>query len=143
MMKKSSIEQIEYELTTFIRRAVYLDTSDRKIGHLERAPYLLLRELDEVGATRVKELAASFKLDISTLSRQAAALEERKFITRSSDPTDRRVSLLMITEKGKEALEKDKRLRIERYESMLKGWSEEDKETFGILISRMNDVFFE
>ncbi len=142
-MKKSSIEQIEYELTTFIRRAVYLDTSDRKIGHLERAPYLLLRELDEVGATRVKELAASFKLDISTLSRQAAALEERKFITRSSDPTDRRVSLLMITEKGKEALEKDKRLRIERYESMLKGWSEEDKETFGILISRMNDVFFE
>ncbi|WP_315906510.1 MarR family transcriptional regulator [Priestia koreensis] len=142
-MKKSSIEQIEYELTTFIRRAVYLDTSDRKIGHLERAPYLLLRELDEVGATRVKELAASFKLDISTLSRQAAALEERKLITRSSDPTDRRVSLLMITEKGKEALEKDKRLRIERYESMLQGWSEEDKETFGILISRMNDVFIE
>jgi len=142
-MKKSSIEQIEYELTTFIRRAVYLDTSDRKIGHLERAPYLLLRELDEVGATRVKELAASFKLDISTLSRQAAALEERKLITRSSDPTDRRVSLLMITEKGKEALEKDKRLRIERYESMLQGWSEKDKETFGILISRMNDVFIE
>ncbi|UNL84982.1 MarR family winged helix-turn-helix transcriptional regulator [Priestia koreensis] len=142
-MKKSSIEQIEYELTTFIRRAVYLDTSDRKIGHLERAPYLLLRELDEVGATRVKELAASFKLDISTLSRQAAALEERKLITRSSDPTDRRVSLLMITEKGKEALEKDKKLRIERYESMLQGWSEEDKETFGILISRMNDVFIE
>lgn len=36
MSKQDPIELIEYELTTFIRRAVYLDNSDRKIGHLER-----------------------------------------------------------------------------------------------------------
>lgn len=74
MQEKNSIELIEYELTTFIRRAVYLDNSENKIGNLERSAYLLLRQLDEFGPARVKELAEAFKLDISTLSRQAAAI---------------------------------------------------------------------
>jgi hypothetical protein len=44
MQEKNSIELIEYELTTFIRRAVYLDNSENKIGNLERSAYLLLRQ---------------------------------------------------------------------------------------------------
>ncbi len=109
MSKQDPIELIEYELTTFIRRAVYLDNSDRKIGHLERAAYLLLRQLDEFGPARVKELAESFKLDISTLSRQAAALESKELIQRFSDPSDGRVSLFAITKLGKQRLKADKR----------------------------------
>ncbi|MCZ8495307.1 MarR family winged helix-turn-helix transcriptional regulator [Priestia megaterium] len=143
MQEKNSIELIEYELTTFIRRAVYLDNSENKIGNLERSAYLLLRQLDEFGPARVKELAEAFKLDISTLSRQAAALENKKLISRSSDPADGRVSLFDITPRGKQMLQTDKQMRLERYHSMLKEWSNEEKELFGKLLMRMNDAFID
>lgn len=78
LQNQNPVELIEYELTTFIRRAVYLDQSEKRTGNLERSSYLLLRQLDEFGPARVKELAESFKLDISTLSRQAAALEAKE-----------------------------------------------------------------
>lgn len=143
MQEKNSIELIEYELTTFIRRAVYLDNSENKIGNLERSAYLLLRQLDEFGPARVKELAEAFKLDISTLSRQAAALENKKLISRSSDHSDGRVSLFDITPRGKQMLQTDKQMRLERYHSMLKKWSNEEKELFGKLLMRMNDAFID
>ena len=143
MQEKNSIELIEYELTTFIRRAVYLDNSENKIGNLERSAYLLLRQLDEFGPARVKELAEAFKLDISTLSRQAAALENKQLISRSSDSSDGRVSLFDITARGKRMLQTDKQMRLERYHSMLKKWSSEEKELFGKLLMRMNDAFID
>jgi DNA-binding MarR family transcriptional regulator len=105
--------------------------------------YLLLRQLDEFGPARVKELAEAFKLDISTLSRQAAALENKQLISRSSDPSDGRVSLFDITARGKRMLQSDKQMRLERYHSMLKKWSSEEKELFGKLLMRMNDAFID
>ncbi|AIW28566.1 MarR family winged helix-turn-helix transcriptional regulator [Bacillus velezensis] len=143
MSKQDPIELIEYELTTFIRRAVYLDNSDRKIGHLERAAYLLLRQLDEFGPARVKELAESFKLDISTLSRQAAALESKELIQRFSDPSDGRVSLFAITKLGKQRLKADKKMRLDRYQHMLDDWSGDEKEMFGRLLLRLNEAFID
>lgn len=62
LQNQNPVELIEYELTTFIRRAVYLDQSEKRTGNLERSSYLLLRQLDEFGPARVKELAESFKL---------------------------------------------------------------------------------
>lgn len=143
MPKQDPIELIEYELTTFIRRAVYLDNSDRKIGNLERAAYLLLRQLDEFGPARVKELAESFKLDISTLSRQAAALEAKELIYRFSDPSDGRVSLFTITKLGKQRLKADKQMRLKRYHRMLDDWSGDEKELFGELLIRLNEAFMD
>lgn len=50
LQNQNPVELIEYELTTFIRRAVYLDQSEKRTGNLERSSYLLLRQLDEFGA---------------------------------------------------------------------------------------------
>ncbi|UOQ95633.1 MarR family transcriptional regulator [Halobacillus shinanisalinarum] len=134
---------IEYELTTFIRRAVYVDNSENKIGELERPVYLLLRQLDEFGPARVKTLADSFKLDISTLSRQASAIEAKGLIFRCSDPSDGRVSLFKISELGRQKLIADKKMRLERYHNMLKDWSSDEKKLFGELLTRLNEVFIE
>lgn len=141
MDELNPLERIEYELTTFIRRAVYLDQSERKIGFLERASYLLLRQLDEFGPSRVKDLADSFKLDISTLSRQAGGLETKGLIERFADPGDGRVRMFKITELGKEKLEADKRLRLERYNEWMDGWSEEERGLFGEFLTRLNRGF--
>lgn len=143
MGKSNPVELIEYELTTFIRRAVYIDNSEKKIGNLERSAYLLLRQLDEFGPARVKELAESFKLDISTVSRQAAALEAKELIIRFSDPSDGRVSLFTTTKLGKQKLKADKKMRLKRFEGILSEWSDAEKEMFGGLLLRMNEAFFD
>lgn len=143
MSKENAVERIEYELTTLIRKAVFRDQSERKIGILERSAYLLMRQLDEGGPSRLKELAEAFQLDISTLSRQAAALESKGLIQRFSDPSDGRVSLFDLTELGKEKLALDSRMRLEWYEGLLECWSEEEKEVFGELLVRMNGAFDE
>lgn len=140
---QQAVERIEYELTTLIRRAVYLDISDKKIGHLERVVYLLLRHLDEFGPSRLKELAETFNLDISTLSRQASAIEAKGYIMRFSDPADGRVSLFKLTELGREKLITDKKMRIERYHDMLEAWSDEEKKIFGELLVRMNEALID
>jgi len=141
--KSNPVELIEYELTTFIRRAVYMDNSEKKVGNLERSAYLLLRHLDEFGPARVKELADSFKLDISTVSRQAAALEAKELIIRFSDPSDGRVSLFTTTKLGKQKLKADKKMRLKRFEGILNEWSDAEKEMFGGLLLRMNEAFFD
>ncbi|MET3211615.1 UNVERIFIED_CONTAM: DNA-binding MarR family transcriptional regulator [Paenibacillus sp. PvR008] len=138
-----AVELIEYELTTFIRRAVYIDQSEHKIGTLERATYLLLRQLMEYGPTRVKTLADMFLLDISTVSRQTAALETKGLIRRLSDPSDGRVSLFEISELGKKLLLKDKKMRVARYCEMLESWTNEEQEKFGELLVRLNKTYIE
>jgi DNA-binding MarR family transcriptional regulator len=143
MSNEKSVERIEYELTTLIRKAVFRDQSDRKIGILERSAYLLMRRLNECGPSRLKELAEAFQLDISTLSRQAASLESKKLIQRFSDPKDGRVSLFDLTELGKERLAVDRRMRLQWYQGLLEGWSDEEKGLFGELLVRMNGAFEE
>jgi DNA-binding MarR family transcriptional regulator len=141
--KERAIEQIEYEMTTFIRIATYVDHSDKKVGIFERATYLLLRELDLLGSARLKTLADHLKLDISTVSRQAASLESKGLIERLADPSDGRATLFHLTEMGKEKLAMDKKIRLSRYNQWLEEWTEEECEIFTKLLSRLNSAFIQ
>ncbi|MBC5638317.1 MarR family transcriptional regulator [Ornithinibacillus sp. BX22] len=138
-----AIERIEYEITTFIRHAVYKEKTDKKIGFLDRSIYLLLRNLEESGPSRLKTLAERFKLDISTISRQASTAEARGFISRSKDSSDGRGSVFQITPLGRENLLADKEARIERFQNMLQEWSIDEQELFAELLSSLNDSFID
>jgi MarR family 2-MHQ and catechol resistance regulon transcriptional repressor len=57
----------------------------------------------------------------------AKRLEKGGFITRISDPSDERVTVLKITPKGKSTLAKIEKERDQHMHAMLKGFSAEDK----------------
>lgn len=57
----------------------------------------------------------------------AKRLEKSGFITRTSDPSDERVTLLKITSKGKTILSRIEKERDQHMHSMLKNFSEEEK----------------
>ncbi|WP_259545460.1 MarR family transcriptional regulator [Heyndrickxia sp. FSL K6-6286] len=141
-LKINEIKQIEYELTTLIRRAVYLE-QNKKIGNIDRALYLLLRKLDEDGPANSKSIAKTFHLDISTVSRQTTTLESLGFIQRFSDPNDKRVSLFQITDEGRQALREDIEKRLDKYINMLDTWSILECETFKELLTRMNQALID
>ncbi|MDR7074020.1 MarR family winged helix-turn-helix transcriptional regulator [Fictibacillus barbaricus] len=138
-MNEKSVETIQFEMATLVRYVT--SVSSDKNGKLDRSGYLLLHRLSSQGSTGVKTLANEFHLDISTVSRQAAALEQKGYASRIPDPTDRRAYSYQITDNGKKELAAYKKERMNKVKNLLKGWSEEECEMFGQLLKKFNRSF--
>jgi DNA-binding MarR family transcriptional regulator len=134
-MDKHSLELIDLELAILLRR---ITSTNKKLGTLDRSAYLLLHQIITKGAAGVKALADEFKLDISTVSRQAAALEQKGYVYRIPDPLDGRAYSLDITELGKKEFDENQNVRFEKFESILKDWSVEERKLFGQLLRKYN-----
>lgn len=136
-MDEHSLDTIEIELAILIRR-VSLITTCNKFGNLDRSAYLLLHQITSHGSAGVKALADEFRLDISTVSRQAAALEQKGYVYRIPDPTDGRAYSLQITDLGTKEYKEHKRARLTKIADNLRNWSDEECEMFGRLLRKYN-----
>ncbi|WP_188454832.1 MarR family winged helix-turn-helix transcriptional regulator [Virgibacillus oceani] len=134
-MNKESLETIEKEVSVFVRRIVI---SEKRNSRLERSAYILLRQLSTHGPAGVKTLAEQLHLDISTISRQAAALENKQYVDKVPNPHDGRAYFYRITELGNRELYEAKQRRYDRLANLLKDWSEEERESFGRLLEKYN-----
>lgn len=134
------LETIELEMAILIRRLTSINTN-KKINNLDRSAYLLLRQIVSNGSAGVKALADEFHLDISTVSRQTAALEQKGYVYRIPDPMDGRAYSLQITDLGTKELNEYKRARVSRIEELLKSWSDEERQVFGQLLKKFNRTF--
>lgn len=139
-MHEHYLEMIELELAILIRRTTSI-SSNKKLGNLDRSAYLILRRINEKGAVGVKVLADEFKLDISTISRQAAALEHKDYLYRIPDPLDGRAYSLQLTELGVKELFDYQQARLKRIAELLEDWSNEERELFGVLLEKFNRSF--
>ena len=136
-MYEQSLEMIELELAILIRRSTS-NTNNKKLWNLDRSAYLLLRRIATKGAVGVKVLAGEFQLDISTVSRQAAALEQKGYLFKIPDPLDGRAYSFQITELGTKELIEYKQARLERIEELLNDWPDEECKVFGQLLQKFN-----
>ncbi|MGB8954522.1 MAG: MarR family transcriptional regulator [Tumebacillaceae bacterium] len=139
-MDKRSLESIEIEMAILVRRVTSMAT-EKKFGNLDRSAYLLLHQISSHGSAGVKALADEFHLDISTVSRQVTALEQKGYVTRMPDPTDRRAYSFQITSSGTKELQAARQARMMRIEELLKNWSDEERDMFGQLLRKFNDIF--
>ncbi|KHE67106.1 MarR family winged helix-turn-helix transcriptional regulator [Halobacillus sp. BBL2006] len=136
-MSDESLDLIEQQVTDFIRRIVL---TEKRHDSLDRSAYILLRQLSSYGPAGVKSLAEELHLDISTVSRQAAALVEKKYVEKIPNPEDGRAYFYQITAIGSQELEENKQRRFDRLARILEDWSEEDKEKFGHLLQKYNQT---
>lgn len=140
MDKDLHIGLIEREVAILMRRASF----SRHTGSvLDRAAYLFLHQLNEHGPSGVKSLADEFHLDVSTVSRQAAALEAKEYIERIQDPNDLRSSTFRLTALGHQKLKEEEAVRVALYTKLLAGWQPEETEKLGELLRRLNRTFIE
>lgn len=136
-MSEESLETIELELAIMIRRITSY-SSHKRIGNLDRSAYLLLHQIATNGPAGVKTLAGQSQLDISTISRQASALEQKGCLYRIPDPTDGRAYFLEITDLGLRKLREERQARKIRVGEVTKDWSDEERAMFGKLLTRFN-----
>lgn len=91
--------------------------------------YNVLRVLDasKDGQSRITNVSRIMLVPNANMTGIAKRLEKGGFLTRTSDPKDERVTLLKITPKGKVMLAKIVKERDQHMNTMLKGFSEEEK----------------
>jgi DNA-binding MarR family transcriptional regulator len=91
--------------------------------------YNVLRVLDasKGGQSRITNVGRIMLVPGANMTGIAKRLEKSGFLTRISDPRDERVTLLKITPKGKVMLAKIVKERDQHMNTMLKGFSEEEK----------------
>ena len=139
-VKGNSIEVIDLELAILLRR---ITSSNKKLGNLDRSAYLLLHQIISHGPAGVKALAEILHLDISTVSRQTAAMEHKGYVYRIPDPSDGRAYFLQATELGKEEFSESQNLRVAKIGHNLRSWTEEERKLFGELLRKYNTSAFE
>ncbi|CAH0117682.1 hypothetical protein PAE9249_00142 [Paenibacillus sp. CECT 9249] len=139
-MDEQSLKDIELELAILIRRITSI-SSEKRVGTLDRSAYLLLQQLSVHGSAGVKALADEFRLDISTVSRQAAALEQKGYVYKIPDPVDGRAFSFQITDLGAKELAEHRKARLARMKHLLKDWTDEECQRFGQLLSKFNQSY--
>jgi DNA-binding MarR family transcriptional regulator len=132
--------RIEQQLTMLFRRAqrVHILGSHAEID-LDRSAYAILCRLDDEGPQRLGALATTFGLDPSTITRQVQSLERAGLAERSTDPRDRRVSLLALTDTGLHAVQTTRQHRRNQLNEILADWSPEETETFAAILEHFNE----
>ena len=131
--------RIEQQLTMLLRRTqrIHFTTAAGEV-ELDRSGYGIMCRLHDEGAQRLSALAQAFGLDPSTITRQVQALEGSGLVRREVDPTDRRASLLDLTEEGRKVLTETREHRRARLQEALDDWSAQDLEDFGRLLEQFN-----
>jgi DNA-binding MarR family transcriptional regulator len=134
------LDAMQHQVAVFARRAeqTRLGGIGQARNSMDRAAYLLLNRLEQVGPMGVKALASGMGIDSSTVTRQVAPLVEAGLVTRTTHPEDGRAVVLKLSPHGTARLGQVRSSRRELMAVLTEDWSEEDRETFCRLLTRFN-----
>ena len=112
---------------------------------LSEREYLILTLLNEKGRINVSEIAeADNSVSYSTISTDITRLwRDRKMVNKTIDPDNQRVTLVELTEKGKQAAERVQKLRKQRLEKLYEAMapSEVEEQAMTRVITRATKYF--
>jgi DNA-binding MarR family transcriptional regulator len=138
-----AIGTIELELVKLVR---HLETFGRRSSlyvRVDRAGYLAMRVLEDLGPMSTNALAHSLHLDASTVTRQIAPLERGGLIERRRDPADGRSSSIALTAEGIRCMSDVKQERLRRIEALVNDWDGADQVGFAAALARLNSSLAE
>jgi DNA-binding MarR family transcriptional regulator len=135
--------QIGRQLGVFLRRTERFWNGLRLAPDgpsLDRGGYLLLAQLAAGAPQRLSALAEEAGLDLSTVSRQVAALEAAGLVSRTPDPTDRRATLIAASRTGHEVLGRNRQRWQAALRELLVDWTPAERAQFARLFGRFNEA---
>src|ERR1700743_988655 len=108
---------------------------------VESATQGLLHVVAAEGPLRASALASSVHSDLSTVSRQVAALVSRGLLERQADQLDGRASLLAVTGAGRAAIAEHERGRQAFFDEVLAGWTTQEMRQFAEQLERFTAAY--
>ncbi|MGX6601811.1 MarR family winged helix-turn-helix transcriptional regulator [Micromonosporaceae bacterium Da 78-11] len=105
---------------------------------LDRAAYVILRQLQQHGPHNVSALAGALNLDGSTVTRQVTALQKDGLIERHRDPRDGRGTVIEATSLGLRQVDSVSEARRALYATVLRGYSDAERAELATALERFN-----
>ncbi len=138
------IARIEAAITTLVRRTK-LPNAHARITQtagvdVDRAGYIVLNRIGEWEPLRMSELAERLNVDLSTVSRHVTRLQRDGYVDRTTDPSDRRASLLRLSDTGRDAVCRVRDARRAHVAALLEEWPASDRTTLAALLDRLVDT---
>ena len=137
---QEALGTVEAGLRGIFRRLKRLTAERATELHPDLLPgsYAVLRWLWENGAARGSLLAAEFGIDKAAMSRHLQHLAELGLVDRTTDPADRRASLVAVADGARELLTQDDEHRRKLWEDRFAGWDAAELQTFAALLARFD-----
>ncbi|MGI9276379.1 MAG: MarR family winged helix-turn-helix transcriptional regulator [Endozoicomonas sp.] len=104
---------------------------------LSYVEYDYLETLGEKGAMRLSDLAEQMRVSKPTASNMVGRLEHKGLVSRHSCPEDGRAVSLVLSPKGQELLDIDRKFYSQLIGELLQGISSEDQSSLEELLTRM------
>lgn len=142
--RQAALEGVRAGLSTIAQAVNQVRLHDRLLQRagirLDRASASLLTKLQaEDGPLRVTDLAERLCVDPPTVTRKVQQLERLGLVERLPDADDRRSQRILLTDEGRSTMLRVQAVRHEWIDSLLEGWSDEDRTTFSALLGRFAD----
>ena len=119
-----------------VRSSGFLEPVQRPHEHagvrLSVSETFALGELVEAGALSQQDLAARLGLEKSTVSRLAAGMQERGWLSRERDTDDRRLYRLQLTEQGRDVADRVGAELSEHHGRLLARLSPQERHALGV-----------
>ena len=133
--------EIEKQLLLLLRRtqAIHVRTASGEVM-LERSSYGILCMVLDDGPQRLGTIAQHFTLDPSTITRQVQAVVNLGLAVKTVDVSDRRASLLSLTEEGRRAIQEAREYRRQMLQLLMQEWTVKERSEFARALRRFNDT---
>ena len=92
-------------LSSVSRRVSKLQSTEICCGALTREQFDTLRTIESARDPSISSLSVALRVDLSTMSRNISVLEREKYVSRSRAAQDSRFVTVVLTPKGRDALE--------------------------------------
>jgi DNA-binding MarR family transcriptional regulator len=142
-----ALARVEEAFAGFVARSSLPRLRDRisaEVGAgVDVAGLHMLARIGSSGPLRATYLAERSGLDVSTVSRRIAELEDAGLVARTRDPDDRRARILQVTAKGRRVLATFRKARSGVLDDALSDWSAEEIRDLAATLSRFTAALAE
>jgi DNA-binding MarR family transcriptional regulator len=114
--------------------------ASRDVSALPHAAMRLMGRLDELGPTRISELAKADRCSQPTMSNLVQRQEENGWVRREPDPADSRASLISLTPAGRAELDRARHEAGEAIAARLRHLPQSDLETLQAAVTVMHRI---
>ena len=137
------IGTIELELIKLVRHLENFGRRSSLYVQVDRAGYLAMRVLEDLGPVSTNALAHALHLDASTVTRQVSALERAGFVARRPDPADGRSSTIALTADGRRSMAEVEQDRRRCIEALVRDWDGAAQADLACALTRLNSSLVE
>lgn len=140
-----ALADLEHEVARFLRRyrAIAQGLASELDPELDFSGYLIavaIGEGDAGAGVRATDLAESFGVHKSTISRELSQLEQVGLVERVLDEQDRRSRRVHLTEHGAQRLAAVRERRFDDVDDAVRGWDPVDTATLAQLLGRLTSA---